>query len=161
MGFRTLTDNVQIVKLMQFSTAATLITAAHGEQRTVSTNTSVMLLPTFPFRIAVGMLRENFTYQLIEASREFVVHSAGEGLQRVLVQCGTISGGSMDKFDLTRLETEPASKVGAPLISSCYVAAECRLVEEIQFDMPACWWARCWLCMWMNNWSTPGATPSP
>ncbi|MBP7963242.1 MAG: flavin reductase family protein [Caldilineaceae bacterium] len=135
MPFRTLTDNTQIVKLMQFSTTATLITAAHEERRTVSTNTSVMLLPTYPFRIAVGMLRENFTYELIKASGEFVVHSAGEGMQRVLVQCGTISGSSMDKFDLTRLETEPATQVKAPLVSNCYVAAECRLVEELQFDM--------------------------
>ena len=135
MPFHTLTDNTQIVKLMQFSTTATLITAAHDEQRTVSTNTSVMLLPTYPFRIAVGMLRENFTYELIKASGEFVIHSAGEGMQRVLVQCGTISGSSMDKFDLTRLDTESAQHVGAPLISNCYVAAECRLVEEIEFDM--------------------------
>ena len=135
MPFHTLTDNTQIVKLMQFSTTATLITAAHGERRTVSTNTSVMLLPTFPFRIAVGMLRENFTYELIKASGEFVVHSAGEGMQRVLVQCGTISGSSMDKFDLTRLDTQAATHVAAPLITNCYVAAECRLVEEIQFDM--------------------------
>lgn len=135
MPFRTLTDNTQIVKLMQFSTTATLVTAAAGESRTVSTNTSVMLLPTYPFRIAMGLLRENYTYDLIKASGEFVVHTPGEGMQRILVQCGTISGASMDKFDLTRLETIPATKVGAPLLPDCYVAAECRLVEEIQFEM--------------------------
>ena len=64
MPFRTLTDNTQIVKLMQFSTTATLITASHEERRTVSTNTSVLLLPTYPFRIAVVMLLASFTILL-------------------------------------------------------------------------------------------------
>jgi len=135
MPFRTLTDSTQIVKLMQFSTTATLVTAADGDRRTVSTNTSVMLLPTYPFRIAMGLLRQNYTYELIKASGEFAIHTPGEGMQRILVQCGTISGSSMDKFDLTRLETSEATHVGAPLLPDCYVAAECRLVEEIEFDM--------------------------
>lgn len=134
MSYATVSDERQVIHYLQFGNASTFITAAHQNRRTVSTNSTVMMLPTRPLRVAVGLLHENFTHELIQASREFIVHLAGPGQQRALVQCGTMTGQAMDKFDLCRFQVEPAIGVGAPLIGGCPVAVECRLEQTVEFD---------------------------
>lgn len=81
--------------------------------------------------IAVGVRPTRYSHELILKSGEFTVNLPSSGQVEAIDFCGSRSGRDVDKFAATGLEALPASAVGAPLIASCPVNLECRVVNRI------------------------------
>jgi flavin reductase (DIM6/NTAB) family NADH-FMN oxidoreductase RutF len=82
-----------------------------------------------PHRISLGMGKAHFTTAGIRANKAFSVNLPSQDMVTVADYVGLVSGKSVDKskvFDVFWGEL-----AGAPLIKSCKVAMECRLVETV------------------------------
>jgi flavin reductase (DIM6/NTAB) family NADH-FMN oxidoreductase RutF len=80
-----------------------------------------------PARVAVAVRESRFTFELIQASGEFVVNIPSQDLWRAVDLCGVVSGRDQDKFALAGLTRERSSEVGAPLVAECPLNIECRV----------------------------------
>lgn len=85
-----------------------------------------------PPMMAVALGSESYTSQLIKESGEFTVNIPDERLLKALWICGTKSGRSVDKFNLTGLTPRPAKRVKAPIVAECVAHLECRLSSQLE-----------------------------
>jgi flavin reductase (DIM6/NTAB) family NADH-FMN oxidoreductase RutF len=85
-----------------------------------------------PPLVGIGVAPSRYSYELLKRHREFAVNIPTRHLLGVVSFCGEESGRTCDKFKETGLTADPATRVGAPLISQCPVSLECRLVQEIE-----------------------------
>lgn len=108
----------------------TLIASAHGDRRNVMAAAWVMPLDFDPPKAAVVVAEGTFTRTLVEASGELVIALPTVAQAALVLAVGNESGEDVDKFAKHGIVTEPASKVGAPLIAGCAAWLECRIVPE-------------------------------
>lgn len=71
-----------------------------------------------------------FTFDLIEASREFVACVPAPGQRQAVDFCGNNSGRDHDKFQELGLKPLPSTEVSVPGIEGCRVIYECRVVAS-------------------------------
>jgi flavin reductase (DIM6/NTAB) family NADH-FMN oxidoreductase RutF len=71
----------------------------------------------------------NYTFGLLEASKECVINIPTVEIAKQVVGCGNTSGRKVDKLEKFGLTPTPASKVAAPLIEQCYASLECKVVD--------------------------------
>ena len=71
----------------------------------------------------------DFSFTALKATRECVLNIPAVDLAQKVVDCGNISGRSVDKFTAFGLTPAPASVVGAPLIAECHANLECKVVD--------------------------------
>jgi len=81
--------------------------------------------------IAIGVRPTRYSHELILKSGEFVVNLPSCDQVEVIDFCGSRSGRNVDKFAEMGLEALPGSAVGAPLIASCPVNLECKVVNRV------------------------------
>ncbi|NOZ73119.1 MAG: flavin reductase family protein [Chloroflexi bacterium] len=116
---------------LHYGAPLTLVTVrGKNDELDVSTNASLTPLPGDIPRLVIGILRVNYTNQLLAESGEFVVNVMTEDMRAIALQCGTTSGHDVDKFALCDLHTLPAQHVRAPIIAECPLHIECR-VEDV------------------------------
>ncbi len=77
----------------------------------------------------VSIRQSRHSYGIIKESGEFVINLTTAEMVRVTDLCGVKSGKDTDKISLCGLHTEPAEKVGAPIISESPLSLECRVTE--------------------------------
>jgi flavin reductase (DIM6/NTAB) family NADH-FMN oxidoreductase RutF len=82
-----------------------------------------------PHRISLGMAKAHFSNKGIRENRTFSVNLPSQDMVTVADYCGLFSGKSEDKSKL--FEIFFGELQTAPLIKSCPVAMECRLVETV------------------------------
>jgi flavin reductase (DIM6/NTAB) family NADH-FMN oxidoreductase RutF len=85
-----------------------------------------------PPLIALSLWRRGYTHQLIEVVKEFTVNIPSADLVKAVWIAGTRSGRRTDKFAVTGLKTQPAKKVGVPIIEQCIGHLECKLVDYVK-----------------------------
>jgi flavin reductase (DIM6/NTAB) family NADH-FMN oxidoreductase RutF len=78
-----------------------------------------------PPMVSISVRPSRYSYELLKANGEFVVHVPTEHLMWAADRCGTLSGRDLNKFDAAGLTAIAAEKVKAPLIAECPVAMEC------------------------------------
>lgn len=110
---------------------AALVTCAHGGRSNVLTIAWTGIVNSKPPRCYISVRPERFSYELIQASRQFVIHLAPRGLAAAVDFCGVKSGRDVDKFSALHLSVEPSPVLGLPMLSQCPVAVECRVFEII------------------------------
>ena len=84
-----------------------------------------------PPMVGIGIRPERYSYRLLKESGEFCVNIPHSGIIHEVDVCGVVSGKTTDKFALTGLVPEKASKITPPLIRECPVNMECRLVNAL------------------------------
>jgi len=84
-----------------------------------------------PPMIGISIRPNRFSYKLLKETGEFCVNIPDAGLVREVDVCGLTSGKTTDKFALTGLIPEEATKVAPPLIRQCPVNLECRVVKSL------------------------------
>ena len=89
----------------------TLVTCRDGEKENVFTVAWTGILNTQPPITYISVRPERYSYAMIANSGEFVINLATQELVRAVDLCGVKSGRNLDKFELTGLTTEKASKV--------------------------------------------------
>jgi flavin reductase (DIM6/NTAB) family NADH-FMN oxidoreductase RutF len=76
----------------------------------------------------------NYSFELLQASRECVINIPTVEIAAKVVACGNCSGANIDKFAIFGLTAKPAALVAAPLITECYANLECRVVDSNMVD---------------------------
>ncbi|MBS1186845.1 MAG: flavin reductase-like protein 1 [Burkholderiaceae bacterium] len=108
----------------------TLISSAHAGKQNVMAVAWTMPLDFSPPKVAVVISSAAYSRELIEASGEFVVNIPSKAMAASVLSVGSESGRDVDKFTKYAIGTQPASKVGAPLVDGCVGWLECRLIPE-------------------------------
>lgn len=85
-----------------------------------------------PAMVSVSIRKERYSYELIRASKEFVVNLVTKDLVKQADYCGVKSGREADKFKQTKLTPMKAQLVSAPLIAESPVNIECRVKDIIE-----------------------------
>jgi flavin reductase (DIM6/NTAB) family NADH-FMN oxidoreductase RutF len=106
-----------------------LVTTAHGGRRNVMALSWHTMMDFEPPIVGCVLSNRNFSFGLLEASRECVINVPTADLAAKVVKCGNVSGRKTDKFAAFGLTPAPASRVAAPLIAECYASLECRVID--------------------------------
>ena len=88
------------------------------------------LLEFEPPLVACVVSGGSYSCELLQAGKDCVINIPTAKLSKKVVDCGNISGRTVDKFKAFGLTAVPASCVVAPLIDECYANLECRVVDE-------------------------------
>lgn len=82
--------------------------------------------------IVIAVHPSRYTHEIIKKTGEFVINGilADPTWKKHAEFCGSNSGRTVDKLSKINLETEPASKVKAPLIKGAHTNLECIVVES-------------------------------
>ena len=108
-----------------------LVTSANGDIQNVFTVAWTGIVCSHPPKLYISVRPERYSFDLIEKSREFVLHPVPKSLAQAADGCGIYSGKKVDKFAKYKLETEPANHVSAPILSAAPIAFECRVSDII------------------------------
>ncbi len=84
-----------------------------------------------PPMVSIGVRPERHTYRLLKERGEFCVNVPHRGLVHEVDVCGTVSGKDTDKFALTGVTPDKASRVTPPLIRQCPINMECRVAHTL------------------------------
>lgn len=86
--------------------------------------------------VFVAPVREQrHTYPMLKAAQAFTVCIPAPGdMADAVEKAGTLSGRDGDKFAAIGLQTQPAQKVGAPIIKGCAYYLECIVREQTDFS---------------------------
>ena len=106
-----------------------LVTVTDGDKANVLTVAWTGILATTPPTTYISVRPRRYSYQLLQNSREFVIHLPPASLAREVDYCGTFTGAKVDKFEKCRFTLLPSDKVAAPTLAECPLALECRVKE--------------------------------
>lgn len=87
-----------------------------------------------PPKLACIIGEDNYSFECIKNTKEFVINVPDKSLLRKLIQCGSTSGRDIDKFKKFSLTPIPAAKVKPPLIKECIAHLECKLLRDDLVD---------------------------
>ena len=108
-----------------------LISTAWQEKRNVQFAFRALGISDDPPLLLIGIQDKNFSLQLIQNSREFVLNVCSEDQLHAVDKSRELSGRNVeDKFTALGLETIPAKHVQSPLVANCHANVECRVVHE-------------------------------
>ena len=107
-----------------------LVTAANGPRRggLIATFVSqASIVPDFP-RVIVGLARQHYTWELIEASNVFALHLLGEEHLDWIWRFGLFSGRNRDKLEGLNWR---AAQTGAPLLIDARAWLSCQVEARL------------------------------
>ena len=87
-----------------------------------------------PPMAAISMRPSRYSYSLVKKTKDFVVNVPLAEQARLVDLAGIVSGRSVDKFELAKLNKTPAARVKAPLIAECPINMECKVLDTV--DLP-------------------------
>ncbi len=112
-----------------------LISTAWQEKRNVQFAFRALGISDDPPLLVIGIQDKNFSREMIEKSREFVVNVCSQNQLHAVDRSRDLSGRDVeDKFVALGLDTLPAKHVQAPLVAGCHANVECRVVNEVALD---------------------------
>jgi len=112
-----------------------LIATAWEGKRNVQFAFRALGISDEPPLLLIGIQDKNFSCEMIQKSREFVVDVCSRNQLHAVDRSRDLSGRSIeDKFVALGLETLPAKHVQAPLVAGCHANVECRVVNEFTVE---------------------------
>jgi flavin reductase (DIM6/NTAB) family NADH-FMN oxidoreductase RutF len=75
-----------------------------------------------------------YTYELLEAHREFTLNFLADEGRAALNVCGSVSGRDQDKWKLSGLVRENSQRVRVPRIAGARLLFECRVLAHVDID---------------------------
>ena len=106
-----------------------LITTAHQGRSNIMTQSWHTMMEFEPPLIGCVISDRNYSFGLLEESKECVINIPTVELAEKVVGCGNMSGANMNKFEKFSLTPKPADEVGAPLIEECFANLECQVID--------------------------------
>lgn len=85
-----------------------------------------------PLLFMVGIDDGAYTYELIRATKSFVIAFPSETMGAAVLHAGSVHGHNRNKLAETGLATTPATRVSAPLLVDAVANFECDLVDIVQ-----------------------------
>ena len=112
-----------------------LISTAYQGKRNVQFAFRALGLTVDPRLLVIGIQADNFSREVIQKSREFVVNVCSQNQLHAVDKSRDMSGRNVeDKFVALGLETLPAKHVEAPLVAGCHANVECKLVNTMELE---------------------------
>ena len=112
-----------------------LISTAHEGKRNVQFAFRALGISDEPPLLLIGIQDKNFSRDMIQQSREFVVNVCSENQLHAVDKSRALSGRNVeDKFIALGLETIPAKRVEAALVAGCHANVECRVLHEFTVE---------------------------
>lgn len=106
-----------------------LVTTAGTERPNIMTMSWHTMIEFVPPLVGCVISNRNYTFGLLEATKECVINIPTLEIAEKVVGCGNTSGTNVDKFKRFHLTPTPALLVGAPLIKECFANLECRVID--------------------------------
>jgi flavin reductase (DIM6/NTAB) family NADH-FMN oxidoreductase RutF len=106
-----------------------LVTTARGGRSNVMAMSWHTMMEFEPPLVGCVISNRNYTFGILETTRECVINIPTAELAPKVVRCGNTSGRRIDKFARFGLTPVPASRVAAPLVDECYANFECRIAD--------------------------------
>lgn len=106
-----------------------LLTTAGAGQSNVMTMSWHSMLEFEPPLIGCVISDRNYSYGLLNASKECAINIPTVDIATKVVGCGNTTGAKTNKFKKFGLTSRPAELVDAPLIEECFASLECRVVD--------------------------------
>jgi flavin reductase (DIM6/NTAB) family NADH-FMN oxidoreductase RutF len=106
-----------------------LITTAHKGRANVMTQSWHTMMEFEPPLVGCVISDRNYSYDMLNASKECVINIPTVELTEQVVGCGNVSGADVDKFEKFDLTAAAAKDVRAPLIDECFANLECKVVD--------------------------------
>lgn len=120
-----------LVKATMQLPCSVVILSAKADKRQGAMTATAMYVSQVPPLLAVSISKTFATYQLIEKSKEFALNVIADNQLDLSKKFGSTHGYEVDKFKEFGIATEPASKIGAPLISGCFANMECKVKSSL------------------------------
>lgn len=108
---------------------AVMVSCGTLEKANVLTVAWTGIVNTKPPMTYISVRPTRHSYGIIKESGEFVINLTTSKIVRETDFCGVKSGRDTDKLKKCGLHIEPATAVGAPVISESPLSLECRVVE--------------------------------
>lgn len=87
-----------------------------------------------PASLMVGIIRKQYTYELINQYMEFGVNIPSTEQIELVQLCGRVSGrNGEDKYELAGVNRQAGSVIKSCLIAECPLNIECKLVYKIEY----------------------------
>ncbi len=85
--------------------------------------------------IIIGVRYSRYTYNLMEEAPDFsVTIPMNSDFKKTLTGTGSKSGRDIDKFQIFSLKAEPGKEIASPVIGSCGLVYECKLIFKQAMD---------------------------
>lgn len=84
--------------------------------------------------VTVYVRPNRYTYEFLEANREFTLNFLGPEGREALDVCGTVSGRGANKWELSGLVPGKSSRISTPRVSTARLLFECRILAHLDFD---------------------------
>jgi flavin reductase (DIM6/NTAB) family NADH-FMN oxidoreductase RutF len=84
-----------------------------------------------PPMLSISVRPERYSYEIIQATQEFVVNVPSLRQVKAVDWCGVVSGRDVDKFAATGLTAAAAMKVSCPMVLECPLNIECRVQQSM------------------------------
>jgi flavin reductase (DIM6/NTAB) family NADH-FMN oxidoreductase RutF len=108
-----------------------LVTTSYRGQHNVMPLAWHAPLSSDPPLIGISIEQSRYSVDMISHSQEFALNFPTWPLLHHVQYLGAMSGGRIDKFEATQLETFTASRVSAPLIEGCAAWIECEVQQVV------------------------------
>ncbi len=118
----------QVYRLLEPGPVVLVSTSQHGRAN-IMTMSWHMMVEFEPPMLACIISANNYTFDILQATRECVINIPTAELAEKVVACGNTSGRTGDKFKSVGLTLASSAEVAAPLIAECYANLECRVVD--------------------------------
>ena len=126
-------ESVEKAILRKYPEQVVLVTTRSSEGRAnVMAVGWVAIASGDPLMFMLGIDDGAYTYELIQATRAFVVAFPSERMAAAVLHAGSVHGRDRDKIAETGLVTAPATRVSAPLLVDAVANFECELAEVAQ-----------------------------
>jgi flavin reductase (DIM6/NTAB) family NADH-FMN oxidoreductase RutF len=91
-----------------------------------------MLTSNEPPLYAISLGKSRHSLQIIRESKVFCVNYLDEKHKNIAIQCGTISGKHVNKWEKFGIEKEECTSIDCPRIKNAPACIECELLNEIE-----------------------------
>ncbi len=108
-----------------------MVTCGSKEAPNVLTVAWTGILNTIPPKTYISVRPSRYSYELIKQTGEFVINLTTTPLVKAADFCGVRSGRDVNKFEAMGLATQPAEKVGCPMLAQSPLNIECRVTDVI------------------------------
>ncbi|MCX7943881.1 MAG: flavin reductase family protein [Deltaproteobacteria bacterium] len=85
-----------------------------------------------PPLVLVCIVKEWFTSELINDSKEFVINIPDFSMIKEVMMAGTLSGRRIDKLQEMGLTVKKGKMVKSPVIEKCIAHLECKLIKRVE-----------------------------
>ena len=118
----------RVYRLLESGPVVMVTTAYKGKANVMSMSWH-MMMEFEPPLIGCIISNRNYTFDILKNTKECVISIPTAALAKKVVDCGSTSGRTVDKFKAFGLTAKRAFRVKAPLIDECFANLECLVID--------------------------------